>query len=126
MPLNWNITEVRNWKEIARGDEFFITDALILATLVVRMGSITKRNWQDFFERLDAAQREDYPLMKCGDQNFYFTKEQVERRIGLRTNMTTVQRSEWDWQRRQRILKRALAEASLRKERSFQPSEAQQ
>src|SRR4051812_29984257 len=96
MSLNWDVYSVRDWEGTVQGDEYLITDALALTTITVGIGNITKRNWNDFFERLDTIQREDYALFKCDGQDFYFTKDHVERRIGLRTNADTISRRKWD------------------------------
>ena len=122
MSLNWDVHSVRDWREVVDGEEYLITDALALTTIAVGIGNITRRNWNDFFERLDTIQREDYALFKRDGQNFYFTKDHVERRIGLRTNGDTISRRDWDKARRQRILARALAEAKRRRDQSYQPN----
>lgn len=122
MSLKWDITGVRDWKAVAAGDDWLITDALIIMTVPVKIGHITGRNWEDFFDRLDTLQREDGSVLRCGDKEYFITREDVQRRIGLKTNMDTVNRRTWLRQRRETIVRRAVAAAQRRRDNSYQQS----
>lgn len=88
MSLNWNIAEVKDLELIKSEAEWPKTEALIWQTMFVDMGSITADNYVEFFMRmriLAAVQDLTFPA-----DNVQLTIEDVEKRIGLRTNVSTV------------------------------------
>jgi hypothetical protein len=119
MSLNWDITAIRHWKAVTGEDQWPVTDALIIMTIPVKMGIITARNWEDFFDRLDTLQREDGSVLRCGDEDYFITREDVRRRIGLKTNMDTVSRRTWLRQRRETVVRRAVAASERRRHDSY-------
>lgn len=88
MSLNWDISEVKDLESIKTEEEWPKTEALIWQTMFVDMGSITEENYVEFFMRmriLAAVQDLTFPPYP-----FDLTIEDVERRIGLHTNVSNV------------------------------------
>lgn len=97
MALNWNIEKVKNWKEISDDEEEWkVTDALIWATMAVGLGSITKANAEEFHRRLSEYEHQfgTYLILKGGEP-YYITLADVQRRIGLYTNVGNTSKREF-------------------------------
>jgi hypothetical protein len=102
MSLDWDITNCKNMEALQEEEngEWAITNALIWTTMHVDMGSITEKNTVQFYARTKVVElftplvskynevsdeREDYPI-SFGD---------IEKRIGLSTNVVTVPITKW-------------------------------
>jgi len=102
MSLDWDITNCKNMEALQEEEngEWAITNALIWTTMHTDMGSITAKNAVDFYARTkvvelftplvfkynnETDEREDYPI-SFGD---------IEKRIGLSTNVITVPITKW-------------------------------
>jgi hypothetical protein len=93
MSLSWNLEKIRDWKEISENDnEWAVTETLIWDCMAVEIGTITEKNAAEFYARVrlleqlygcslgyvgEDGKRVDRPI----------TPEDVERRIGLSTNV---------------------------------------
>ena len=87
MSLNWNITNVENWKKKQKSKKKSANlNALIWATLIIGVGNITKKNYKKFYARLTAYEHLHGAFMYKGDKPYYITLEDVEEWIGLHTN----------------------------------------
>jgi hypothetical protein len=94
MALHWSIQRVKDWNEItADADQRGITDAIVWASLVYDLGAVTERNVDEWLFRQEFARRVDdfYPLYR-GAERCLLTRAEIERRIGLSTNVTTTNR----------------------------------
>lgn len=103
MSLDWDTTGIENSEEVC----FFIsgegnrclsgvTEALIWATMEIDIGTITEKNWLEFWMRLamaDAVYGEGKIRYLDKDTSKYrtrsITKDEVRAHIGLRTNVST-------------------------------------
>lgn len=65
-----------------------ITDSLIWATMIVGIGQITEKTVDEFARRLAAYQAIDGGMILREGGRIHITREDVERHIGLRTNVT--------------------------------------
>lgn len=103
MSLDWSITDVKDWEAISMREENGLeatkTNALIWATMSVDLPGITAKNVDEFFWRLKVAEKYTgaflYKMVEGQQEDYFFTKEDIERRIGLSTNVATVPRTSW-------------------------------
>ena len=127
MSLNWNISNVANYKTTcydripAEGNEgrldeggfmgpyWYVskddpavlermsvtTHTLIFATMSVCMGEITAKNAAEFFRRLSEVEREG-AFRKSADGDVPYTLDEVQAHIGLSTNVSTLNKREWN------------------------------
>jgi hypothetical protein len=95
MAVHWSIQRVKDWKEITTdADQRGITDAIAWAPLVYDLGSVTEKNVDEWLFRQEFGHRVDgfYPLYR-GAERCLLTRSEIERRIGLTTNVTTTSRA---------------------------------
>jgi hypothetical protein len=86
MALTWNIEKCENYQELEQSPAWGITDTLIWLTIAVGMNEITKDNWREFYARLHLLETLYGAYAHTPNGPYYITREQVKRRIGLRTN----------------------------------------
>jgi hypothetical protein len=82
MPLSWDATRVEDLSVIEDNKEWEITELLIFSTMGVGIGEITKDNAHEFWIRMQMW------AMACGHQPLAVSLAQVNRRIGLKTNVS--------------------------------------
>ena len=102
MSLNWDVTEVKDHEEItAEGMPWVVTEVLIWYTMAVDLGEITEENHEEFFKRVSiwesihGAGMVERNTETDEHEDRFVTLEDVERRIGLNTNVITRDREEW-------------------------------
>jgi hypothetical protein len=85
MALNWNLSSVKDWETLINEDGYphKTTFFIIHACMLVSLGSITQRNYLDFFVRLRIYES---CFGALGDKPI--TLADVEKHIGLSTNCT--------------------------------------
>ena len=93
MSLNWDITKVANRDKIDSEHKRGVLDALIWSTMSVGMGEISadpesKYFYKRFAARLDFVQKLCGPFLNTKDGPRFLNEEDVERFIGLRTNVS--------------------------------------
>jgi hypothetical protein len=73
------------------------TNVIVFSTMSVGMGSITSKNWREFFLRLDIIQRESgYALLIDGKgEPIYLTPDDVFAHVGLTTNVANETNAKW-------------------------------
>jgi hypothetical protein len=64
-----------------------VTDTIIYMTIVVGMGEITEKNAAEFFARVELIQKLEGPTMVGPDGPCNLTLDDIEKRIGLHTNV---------------------------------------
>lgn len=108
MSLDWSISNVQNWESISMREENGLeatkTNALIWATLSVDLPGITAKNAEEFFWRIKVLEQKQGPFIwrysgegeAATERTAYeFTREDIQRRIGLSTNVSTKPRIAW-------------------------------
>lgn len=107
MSLDWSIEDVRDYKEIApttkNGIEGEKTHSLIWATLSVGIGVLNESTLDEFWMRLSAIEQRDGSYMRkyVTDESgevlvdVPFKREDLVRRIGLRTNVSNITHTKW-------------------------------
>ena len=99
MSLNWDIRDIKDFEKTCKDEEGVLsakTHVLILSTMVVGIGSITEKNWTDFYVRLNIIQRESHALLQDGEGNaVYYTPADVKAHIGLWTNVSNETNAAW-------------------------------
>jgi hypothetical protein len=99
MALHWSIARVKDWQQLAEDDEQRkITEAVVWAALVYDLSGLTEKNIDEWLFRQEFARRVDdlYPITRPRSQDHkrdLFTRTELERRIGLSTNITTTSRA---------------------------------
>lgn len=91
MSLDWDTTEC---VEDVTGEEHWkVTEAIIWGTMAVDMGRITEANYKKFAKRIDMVQGLYGALYQVFEDGKVVdrpvTEEDIRRRIGLKTNVTT-------------------------------------
>ena len=103
MSLDWEITNVKNWEEIAMNVEVEgdITEQIVWSSLITKLGDVTEDNWAEWYARYVIWNR-----VLCFDNEL--TPEDFHRRIGLTTNVFPAEgRSKW----LNGVIKKQLAQA---------------
>lgn len=95
MSLNWNMEKVENFKELTEGEAWTITDVLIWGTMFTGIREITAENAKEFHARMNLVERLNGAMMNAGGKPRYITLEDIQRRIGLSTNATTMTRNQF-------------------------------
>jgi hypothetical protein len=99
MALHWSIARIKDWKEIAEDDEQRkITEAVVWAALVYDLTGVTEKDVDEWLFRQEFARHIDdfYPITRPRSQDHerdLFTRTEIERRIGLSTNVTNTGRA---------------------------------
>lgn len=108
MALTWDATACVDTNAIGIGDdaperEWHITETVIFATLLTGLGKehrITEANHKEIFERMSALEHAlDNPIRyREGEQveTRWLTLADIQRRIGLRTNASSVTRAAFE------------------------------
>lgn len=92
MSLNWDFTGVPNHEEI----DPVVKEHMIFGCLHVGMNDITEANAEEFFARINLVETLHGALRRDGDFKFVFTTpEEVQRCIGLRTNVSNETWAKW-------------------------------
>ena len=91
MSLDYDFTSIKDWEELHNNDwELTVSKAIVWTTMNVGFSGITEKNYHQFFTRsqffygLYGA-----PLFK-GDEPYNYKLTDIKRRIGLRTNASTL------------------------------------
>lgn len=100
MSLNWNMQAVKDLDAIK--DDNAINEVIIFATMFIGMHSITDKNAREFYQRLNLMEKVDgtYTYIN-GNEPYYITQEDINKRIGLTTNASDFSRAEL-WRRIQK------------------------
>lgn len=105
MALNFDVSRIKDYAEKFpyRIDGFggkaywnVVTEAIVHIMMVVDMGSITEKNWKEFFIRARFYEKLFQPLMR--DENGkprMITAQEVYDHIGLRANVAEAPDSRW-------------------------------
>jgi hypothetical protein len=92
MSLRWQIPQVPAL-------ESGLFQAIIFATMVVDLGTITEKNADEFYRRVNLWQRHVEPFARqfTGErpEPYYFTREDIRQCIGLRTNVLDRTGARW-------------------------------
>ena len=99
MALHWSIECVKDWQQLAEdGEQRKITEAVVWAALVYDLSGVTEKNIDEWLFRQEFALHVDdfYPIIQPKSQDHkrdLFTRAELERRIGLSTNVTNASRA---------------------------------
>ena len=99
MAVHWSIARVKDWREIADDDEQRkITEAVVWVALIYDLSGVTEKNIDEWLFRQEFARRVDdyHPIIRPKSQDHrrdLFTRSELERRIGLSTNVTNASRA---------------------------------
>lgn len=98
MSLNFELSDIENYRETGYDAEGVLrpeTKSLIFATMVVGIGRITEGNAAEFYARLHAFERLSGTYLTEQGKDVYLTPEDVQRHIGLSTNVANETRAKW-------------------------------
>lgn len=113
MSLDWDIT---NCDDACKTDEEWpITNAIILLTMQVGLGTITEKNVDEFFVRLHVIEAIFGPMVSRNGEPCRISYEDVRRRIGLRVNVTDETNAKWNTRMGKILRDRATSELHTQK-----------
>lgn len=110
MALNWNLSEIENHKRlfetrVQHGKEGRylkpFAESIILATIPVGMGEITKDNWLEFYKRMRIIETVNdfgwfgWKSVRGKHKSINVEKKHVKRMIGLKTNVSNESPAKW-------------------------------
>jgi hypothetical protein len=102
MSLNWNLTKVKDLDAIRDNAEWDgIINSVIWGTMIVDMGEITEKNWEEFAARIYLHQKWFGAMLVQTDketgkrEDFFVSPVHIKRLIGLSTNVSTKTYSKW-------------------------------
>lgn len=97
MSLNWDATKVANLEELHKSEaEKTKTAYLAYALMFAEVGTITEANWTDVAARIHIQQRLQGTVLITQDgKPNPFTAEDIQRRIGYSTNVSTKPFAQW-------------------------------
>jgi len=93
MSLDYNLKKIKNqqsycYVETDKGRRLNpVTNTLVWYTLVIGMGTITKRNADEFFDRVRRFEELSGPGLRANGEPRPITLEDVRGHIGLETNV---------------------------------------
>lgn len=114
MPLNWNLSDIKNYKNLYRkvveGEQGYSSEEIrktlkhspkqiIFYTMTIGMREITDKNWEQFYNRVKIW--ELINGVRYYKENtkklvpIYTTQEDVKRMIGLKTNASLINASKF-------------------------------
>ena len=97
MSLNWNIENVKDYKELTDSDdESVVTQVIVFGTMGVGIGEITEKTAEEFFIRLRIWENLFGPSLIMNGEPTKITFAQVQRRIGLTTNVSFESKPNWN------------------------------
>lgn len=112
MSLDWSVERMRNYDVLTTltvnntteedGDLtrkwLPLTEALIWGTMHIGINSITEKNWQEFYNRINAWEKLLGPSLRLYDSKElrYITPLEVYMHIGLYTNASSLTRNEFN------------------------------
>jgi len=96
MALNWNISKVKNYKELINNGRMIAPyEALLLASIIVGINEITEKNYKDFYKRVRFIELLSGSYYYKDGKPLFITEEEIERFIGLKTNTTKKTKSQF-------------------------------
>lgn len=97
MSLDWNMTAVKDFENLHKSDDDrVVTDMLVWGSLSLDLGEITEKNIDEWLFRMKAFERVAGQGQGIKDgRSFNPGREDMERRIGMRTNVCTKTRKQF-------------------------------
>jgi hypothetical protein len=114
MPLNWDLSDIKNYKNLYRkvteGEQGYSTEEIrkmlkqspkqmIYYTMTIGMREITDKNWEQFYNRVKIWELiNGVSFYKRNTKKLvplYTTQEDVKRMIGLKTNASSMNASKF-------------------------------
>jgi hypothetical protein len=96
MALNWDMTKVYEPETLHESDyQWAISEAIIFGSMGVDLGSITEENLDEWTYRITLYQKLNSAMLRINGEPFYITREHLERRIGLKVNVSNMTRTKW-------------------------------
>lgn len=120
MGLNWDITDCDD--ECTSDEEWPTTNAIILPTMQVGLGTITEKNVDEFFIRLHVIEAIFGPMVSRNGEPTRISYEDVRHRIGLRVNVTDETKAKWNARIGKILRDRAAAELYAQKRAAGVPT----
>jgi hypothetical protein len=94
LSLNWSIRNVADWQQLADDPtEAVITEGLVFLAMGVSLPAITEKNWTEFYARVALYERLYGSMIHIGGDPRPMTALDVQRRIGLSTNASTLSKT---------------------------------
>jgi len=98
LSLNWDITNIENHEELlvdSPDGDGKVLDGLTNGLVWISMGTGLGKNWSldaefapEFYARIRLLDKMDGPLLTQGGEPYKITPQDIERRIGLKVNVS--------------------------------------
>lgn len=101
MPLTWDVSNVADHEHVCfmgEGDvrqASPITQAIVMMSMSIRIGSITEKNAGEFYARLYFLEKLDGPFVVKEGEPYHITPEDVRAHVGMYVNVTTESRAKF-------------------------------
>ena len=97
MSLDWDMTKVKDFEALHKeADQSVVTDILVWGSLSLDIGEITEKNIDEWLFRMKAFERVAGQGQGIKDgKSFNPSREDLTRRIGMRTNVCTKTRKQF-------------------------------
>lgn len=96
MALNYNFSKVKDHEVLHENQaEWGKTDTLIWLTMAVGLGDITEKNYIEFYSRVRFIEKLSGAMAHTKDGDYFFTVDDIKRRIGLSTNVSNTTRKQF-------------------------------
>ena len=96
MALNYNFSKVKDHEALHENQsEWGKTDTLIWLTMAVGLGGITEKNYVEFYARIKFLEKLSGAMAHVGREEYFFTIDDIKRRIGLETNVSNTTRKQF-------------------------------
>ena len=94
MALNWDLTKTYDHEELCNEEHWPVTHALIWMAMAVGLGTITEKNWKQFYARARFCEILNGTALRTQSEDGKLvdrplTPQDVHKRIGLWTNVST-------------------------------------
>ncbi len=93
MPLTW---DARNCDvDFDDESEGVVTQTIVFMSAAIGMGTITEKNWKEFYIRSEVVNMVKGPFMYKGGESYSLTPRDIYRRISLKTNVGFETKTRW-------------------------------
>lgn len=96
MSLNYSLSKIDKYEELIENDKIKQPyESIILSTIIIGMGKITKNNYEKFYNRISLIERINGAFLWDGMKPCYIQEEDIKRMIGLKVNVSNQTKSKF-------------------------------
>lgn len=100
MALNYDLTKIKDYKKLwnKKGENSEMKEpyrTIIFCTMITGIREITEENSSNFYARISFIEKTQGSFFYKGKKPCYISENDIKRMIGLRTNASTLTRSQF-------------------------------